>query len=84
MKNRHWFVCSALVALFLAGCDNSSRNNAVVPPPPPPPPAPTDFTTFVKDQFATTSDSTDPVEVDDEDYAFQDDENPNAFDDLLQ
>ncbi len=72
---------SVLVALALAGCGSSSSDPVVVIPPPPPP---TDFTTFVKDQFAATSDLTDPVEVADEDFVFQDEENPSAFDNLLQ
>ncbi len=73
-----------VLALVLAGCGSSGSDPVVVTPPPPPPPSPTDFTTFVIDQFATTSDTTDPVEVDDEDFAFADDENPSAFDSLLQ
>lgn len=39
---------------------------------------------IVRDQFAATSDTTDPVAVDDEDIAFSDNDNPGAFDDLLQ
>lgn len=73
-----------IVGLVLGGCGSSDNDPVVVsPPPPPPPPAPTEFTTFVKDQFANTSDMTDPVQVDDEDFAFSDDDDPNAFDDLL-
>lgn len=77
---------SAAVVLVLGGCGSSSNDPVVVvpPPPPPPPPAPTNFTTFVKDQFANTSDMTDPADVDNEDFAFPDNEDPAAFDDLLQ
>lgn len=86
MKNTRQTLFSAIVVLVLAGCDSSGDDPVVVtpPPPPPPPPAPTEFTTFVKDQFANTSDMTDPVDVDDVDLAFSDDDDPAAFDDLLQ
>ena len=79
-------LASAVVALTLGGCSSSGDDPVVVtpPPPPPPPPAPTDFTTFVKDQFANTSDMTDPVDVDNEDFAFSDNDDAAAFDDLLQ
>lgn len=77
---------SAIVALVLGGCGSSGDDPVAVvpPPPPPPPPAPTDFTMFVKDQFANTSDMTDPVDVDNEDFEFSDNDDPTAFDDLLQ
>ena len=52
------------------------------PPPPPAPPAQTAFSQFVQDQFAATADDTDPEPVDDVDFAF--DEDPAAFDSLLQ
>ncbi len=73
--------CGALVTLLLAGCGSSSSDPIVVTPPPPPT---TDFTSFVKGQFAATSDLTDPMEVDDKNFVFQDEDNPSAFDDLLQ
>ncbi len=86
MRIRNRQIAAIVLSLVLAGCGSSGSDPVVVtpPPPPPPPPPPTDFTTFVTDQFAATSDTTDPVEVDDEDFAFADDENPNAFDSLLQ
>lgn len=74
------------LAVVLAGCGSSGSDPVAVEPPapaPPPPPPPIDFTTFVKDRFAETSDTTDPVNVDDEDFAFADNDNPDAFDDLL-
>ncbi len=83
MRIRNRQIPAMVLTLVLAGCGSSGSDPVVVTPPPAPPP-PTDFTTFVVDQFAATSDTSDPVEVDDEDFAFSDDENPNAFDSLLQ
>lgn len=78
-------VYAALIMLTLAGCGSSGGESPTVTmPPPPPPPEPTNFTTFVNDQFAATSDTTDPEPVDGEDFAFPDEENPGAFDNLLQ
>lgn len=76
----------ALGAVSLAACgsSNSSAPRVELPPPPPPPPAPVSYTTFVKDQFATTANNTDPVEINDIDFAFDNADNPVAFDDLLQ
>lgn len=72
-----------LVSLLLAmtACDSSNYGGS--PPVPPPPPQAMDFTGFVKDQFAATADDSDPVEVDDVDFAFDDQDDPAAFDDLL-
>ncbi|WP_286803749.1 hypothetical protein [Marinobacter sp. UBA2498] len=43
-----------------------------------------DFTTFVKTQFARTSDDAQPANVNGIDLSFNDQNNPQAFDDLLQ
>ena len=77
-----------VLSLGLYGCSDSGNARVGQPPgmmspPPPPPPPPVNFTTFVKDQFAATADDTDPQSVDDADFAFTDDDNPAAFDDLL-
>lgn len=74
-----------LVFALLTGCGSDSPDPVIVippPPPPPPPPMATSFNQFVVDQFAATAEDTDPVAVDDEDFAF--DEDPAAFDSLLQ
>ena len=73
-----------LAFVLVAGCSSDGNDTPIVmpPPPPPPPPAPTSFNQFVVDQFAATADNTDPVAVDDEDFAF--DEDPSAFDSVLQ
>ncbi|MDP9199003.1 MAG: hypothetical protein M3O07_07300 [Pseudomonadota bacterium] len=69
-------------SITVAGCDGSSSRS---PPPPPPPPPPTtvDFTSFVIDQFAATADDTESEPVDDTDFAFNDQDNPDAFSELL-
>ncbi len=72
--------------LVLAGCGSSNTPPPAEPPPPPPPPPPpqaVDFTEFVREQFAMTADDTDPVSVDDTDFAFNDQDDPDAFNDLL-
>lgn len=87
MKIAKRIVLSTILALALGACSSSGDDPVVVvppPPPPPPPPTSTDFTTFVKDQFANTSDMTDPEDVDNEDFTFSDDDDPSAYDDLLQ
>lgn len=84
MKRYRILVAAFLLGGVVAGCSSSDDPVVVTPPPPPPPPATTDFTGFVKDQFAGTSDTSDPVAVDDENFEFADDENPDAFADLLQ
>lgn len=74
------------VTLLLGACGSDNNRSVQVPPPPPPPPPPpmaVDFTPFVKAQFDATADDTDPVAVDDTDFAFNDEDNPGAFDDLL-
>ncbi len=42
-----------------------------------------EFADLVSDLFASTSDSTDPVEINDFELRFNDQDNPSAFDDLL-
>lgn len=85
--NRKYLV---LLALFAAGCggggggyggNGGGSNN---PPPVVPPPAPTGtaFTSFVKTQLAQTSDTSEPTEVNDQQFEF--DETETAFDDVLQ
>lgn len=72
-----------LLAAGLAGCGGSDSVPVTEPPPPPPPPPPVAFTDFVKTQFERTADDTNPQEVDDTDFAFNDSDNPDAYDDLL-
>lgn len=67
--------------VLLSACGGGS-DLPTLPPPPPPPPPPVAFNQFVVDQFNATADDTDPVPVDDDDFAFDDD--PAAFDSVLQ
>lgn len=71
--------------LALSGCgsSNNAPPPAAPPPPPPPPPQAVDFTGFVSEQFAMTADDTDPVSVDKTDFEFNDQDDPDAFNDLL-
>jgi hypothetical protein len=68
----------ASLLLAMTACDSSNYGGS-----PPVPPQATDFTGFVKDQFAATADDSDPVEVDEVDFTFDDQDDPAAFDDLL-
>jgi len=43
----------------------------------------TDFTSFVKDELATPSDTRAPAAVNERDFEFSDRENPDAYDDVL-
>lgn len=83
--NRSLRLAMVLIAASagLAACGSS--NDAEIPPPviPPPPPPPVVFSDFVKQQFAATADDTDPEPVDETDFAFDDQEDTDAFNDLL-
>lgn len=71
-------------SMAVAGCGGSSSSSPpVAPPPPPPPPAGVDFTGFVLEQFAATADDSEPAAVDDIDFEFNDQDNPDAFAELL-
>jgi hypothetical protein len=69
--------------IVAAGCGSSSSPPPPGDPPPPPPPAAVDFTVFVKDRFAATADDSDPEAVDETVFEFNDQDNPDAFSDLL-
>jgi hypothetical protein len=80
--NRKYLV---LVALLAAGCGGGGGyggggNNP--PPPPPPEPTGTAFTPFIKAQLMQTSDTSEPTDVNDRQFEF--DDNETAFDDVLQ
>lgn len=84
MRSGKTALLGAMTTFVLTACGGSSGGAPPPPPPPPPPPAPMEFTMIVRDQFAATSDTTDPVEVDDANIAFSDNDNAGVFDDLLQ
>lgn len=88
MKTTALILAASMVSAgaLLAGCgsDYESPPPAEQPEPSPPAPPPVDFTRFVTDQFRSTSaDNDDPVAVDDTEFRFNDQDNPAAFDDLL-
>lgn len=78
--------------LSLSGCGGGDSEFPRVDPAPPPPaqpappaePAQVGFTDFVRDQFAMTeADASEPVAVDELDFEFDDQDDPDAFSDLL-
>jgi ABC-type glycerol-3-phosphate transport system substrate-binding protein len=77
---------TAAAALALAGCgggSNSPPDDDDNEPPPPPPVTTTDFPDFLRDILAQTSDTTDPVDVNDEDFRFPNNDDPDLFDDVV-
>lgn len=66
--------------LLLAGCFDGSSNSSSATGPS----ATVDFTGFVKDQFNRTSMTAEPAEVNELDLSFNDQNNPQAFDDQLR
>jgi hypothetical protein len=75
--------CTALATLLLAGCGGGGGYNSGSSPAPqqPAPPTPTVFGAFVKTQLSQTSDSSEPVDVNEVQFQFDEDE--TAFDDVL-
>ena len=82
MKTRYF--CAALAALALAGCGGGSDYSNDAPPQQQPNPGPTttSFPTFVKSQLVATSDTAEPVSVNDLTFDFGDIDDPNAFSDV--
>ena len=80
--NRRYLV---LIALFVAGCggggyDNGGGGNN--PSTNPPGATGTAFVPFIKTQLTQTSDTAEPVDINDRQFEF--DETETAFDDVLQ
>jgi hypothetical protein len=76
--NRRYLV---LTALFVAGCggsdyDGGGRSNN------PPGATSTAFGPFIKAQLTQTSDTAEPIDINDRQFEFDEDE--TAFDDVLQ
>ena len=69
-------VLSLVVATVLVGCGGSSQSV-------PPAATSTQFTALVSQVMAAPADSAAPLELASLDIAYGDDENPQAFDDLL-
>lgn len=95
MTNRAARVAALLVVggISLAGCGGGNDDFAeiepapeapVEPAPPAAPAAAVDFSELVREQFAmATPDTSEPVPVDETDLEFNDQDDPEAFDDLL-
>jgi len=74
MKIKTALLSLGIAGLLLAGCgDGGGGGNPVQK---------TDFTAFVKQLLANTSDTTEPAEINDLDFQFNEDE--ADFDDVLQ
>jgi ABC-type glycerol-3-phosphate transport system substrate-binding protein len=73
------------LALVLAGCGGGGSEMAAAPvtPTTPPPIANPDYTAFVKQLLLLTSETMDPISVDGVTYAFADEDNANAYADIL-
>ena len=73
--------------VFLTAACGSSSVDVPVPVAPTPTPPPTSskvsFIGFVSDQFANTDDTAEPVEINDIDFEFDANDNPQAFNRLL-
>lgn len=68
----------AVSGLLLVGCSDSSNNRVERPNPS------VDFTTFVQGEIANTNDTRAAVEINDTDFSFNDQNNPQAFDEQLR
>jgi hypothetical protein len=76
-------LCVLAVVALLAGCDNGGSSGYTAPP------AAmvevqTEFSGFVEDQFANTADDTEPLAIEELDFSFVDQDDPTAFDALLE
>lgn len=86
MRTSRVLIASMTLAfgVLLAGCGGGSSNSSPPPPPPPPPPpTTTSFTSFVHTELAATSDTSEPDDINGENFTFPDDTNPAAFDDVV-
>lgn len=72
------FALVAASTLLLAGCDGSSSSRA-----PAFTPTAESFTDFVSNQFDVDPATAEPVELNNRDFTFLDNNNPDAFDNLL-
>lgn len=68
----------AISGLMLVGCADGSSSGLERPEPS------VDFTTFVLVEIANTSDTRAAVEINDTDFSFNDENNPQAYDDLFR
>lgn len=78
MSNLLKMTVLAVSGLILVGCTDGSSVGFERPDPS------VDFTTFVKAEIANTSDTRAAVEINDTDFSFNDENNPQAYDDLFR
>ena len=83
IESAHLVPLVAAIGLALSGCGGSSDRSPSMQQPPPP--VQTNFTAFTQAQFGTaaTTETGLPVEVESTDFAFSDDDNPAAFDAVI-
>lgn len=74
---------ASLMALALTGCFNGSSSGNSSSENPQPGMA-VDFATFVKAEFDNPNPNREPKQINDIEFSFNDQNNPQAFDDLLR
>ncbi|MCL7942553.1 hypothetical protein [Marinobacter sp. ATCH36] len=70
--------CLVVVTAALTGCFNGSSSDRAPRPDPD-----VDFTTFVKTQIDNTNDTREAVQINKQEFSFNDQDNEQAFDDLF-
>lgn len=70
--------CLVVVTAALAGCFNGSSSDRAPRPEPS-----VDFTSFVKTQIETADDTREAVQINKQEFSFNDQNNEQAFDDLF-
>lgn len=79
MKRILSFAVPLALATLLTGCFDGSSSSSNDDRPDPA----VDFTTFVKAQIDDTDDTREPVQINNQEFSFNDQNNEQAFDDLL-
>ena len=80
MKNLFAFSVILVGASLLGGCFDGSNNRGNNDDRPDPA---VDFTTFVRGEIQNTDDTREPVNINDQEFSFSDQNNEQAFDDLF-
>ncbi len=70
--------CLVVVTAVLTGCFNGSGSDRAPRPDPS-----VDFTAFVKTQIENTDDTREAVQINQQEFSFNDQNNEQAFDDLF-
>lgn len=81
MKPTRAFAVTGLAAIALTGCFNSSDSGGNQTSPPA---MSVDFGTFVRSEFDNPDPNREPTKINGVSFSFNDQNNPQAFDDLLQ